>query len=123
MAVNVADWSVETAATVAVKVAVVAPAATLTEAGTVTAALLLDKVTVVPLLGAAVLRVTVQESVPGPTTELLAQVSALGAGVTTATPVPLKLTVAVLSVVELVVTVNCPVAAPAAVGLNCTVTL
>jgi hypothetical protein len=37
-----------------------------------------------------------------------------------ATPVPLKATVAVLPVVELLLIVSCPVAAPAAVGRNCT---
>ncbi len=41
------------------KVAVVLPAATTTEEGTVAAALLLDSVTVVPPVGAALVRVTV----------------------------------------------------------------
>jgi hypothetical protein len=36
-----------------------------------------------------------------------------------ATPVPLKATVAVLPLVELLLIVSCPVAAPAAVGRNC----
>ena len=36
-----------------------------------------------------------------------------------ATPVPLKDTVAVLPLVELLLMVSCPVAAPAAVGRNC----
>jgi len=36
-----------------------------------------------------------------------------------ATPVPLKATAAVLPLVELLLIVNCPVAAPAAVGRNC----
>ena len=44
---------------VTVKVAVVAPAATLTLAGTVAAALLLERVTVTPPVGATPLRVTV----------------------------------------------------------------
>jgi hypothetical protein len=35
-----------------------------------------------------------------------------------ATPVPLRATVAVLPVVELLVMMSCPVAVPAAVGLN-----
>jgi hypothetical protein len=124
VAVKVTDWEEGTAAgTVAVKVAVVAAAATVTDAGTVTAALLLAKVTAVPPVGAAVPSVTVQEAVPGPTIEPGVQVSALGVGVTTAAPVPLKLTTAVPLSGELLVMVNCPVTAPAAVGANCTVRL
>jgi hypothetical protein len=54
-----------TAAAVAVKAAVVAPAATETEAGTVrTDVLLLDRVTLVPPTGAALERVTVHVVVP-----------------------------------------------------------
>ena len=49
-----------TAAAVAEKVAVVAPAATVTEAGTVRAALWLARVTEEPPAGAACVRVTVQ---------------------------------------------------------------
>ena len=49
---------------VAVKGAVVAPAATVTEAGTVTAELLLASVTASPPAGAAALSVTVHASVP-----------------------------------------------------------
>ena len=45
---------------VALKVAVVAPAATVTEAGTVSRALLLASVTLVPPVGAAWVTVTVQ---------------------------------------------------------------
>jgi hypothetical protein len=48
------------AAAVAVKVAVVAPAVTVTDAGTVSEALLLASVTIEPPTGATVLRVTVQ---------------------------------------------------------------
>ena len=57
--------SLVTAAAVAVKVAEVAPAATVTEAGTVTAVLSLESVTVAPPVGAAAVRVTVQPLVPG----------------------------------------------------------
>ena len=46
-------------AAVALKVAVVAPAAIVTEAGTVSRALLLPTVTVLPLAGAAWMKVTV----------------------------------------------------------------
>jgi hypothetical protein len=55
----VADVVELTAVVVTVKVAVVAPAATVTLAGTVADALLLDKLTAVPPVGAALLRVTV----------------------------------------------------------------
>ena len=55
----VADAVLATAVVVTVKVAVVAPAATVTLAGTVTAALLLDKVTDNPPVGAALPKVTV----------------------------------------------------------------
>ena len=53
VAVTVAVWEVVRVPAVAVKVAVVAEAGTLTEAGTVKAALLLARVTELPPLGAA----------------------------------------------------------------------
>jgi hypothetical protein len=89
-----------TADTVAVKVALVAPAATVTEAGTVTAVALLASVTTCPLLPAAAPTVTVQESVPTPVidafeqlSELGATVSVVGAGVVTGeVPLPLLAT-------------------------------
>jgi len=66
VAVKVAVVAVLTAVTVAEKLAVVVPADTVTEAGTVTALLLLASVTACPLVGAAELSVTVQLSVPAP---------------------------------------------------------
>lgn len=74
--VTVAVSAVVTAATVAVKPTVEALAGTVTEAGTVTAPLLLDKSTATPPLDAAPLSVTVQESVPDPLTVPLLQESA-----------------------------------------------
>ena len=53
-----------TAATVAVKLAEVAPAVTVTDEGTVTEAELLARFTVNPPVGAAAVNVTVQVSVP-----------------------------------------------------------
>ena len=53
LAVRVALWVVVNVAAVAVKVAEVAVASTLTEAGTVRAELLLARVTVLPPVGAA----------------------------------------------------------------------
>ncbi len=75
LAVKVALWAVVTEETVAVKAAVVAPAATITVAGTVAALLLLAKLTVNPPLGAAALSATVQESVPAPVIDPLAQLN------------------------------------------------
>jgi hypothetical protein len=106
-----------TAVTAAEKLALVAPDATVTEAGTVTAALLLARFTVNPLLAAAAFRVTVQLSVPAPVIELEAQVNPVSTG----TPVPLSATLVVVPVDELLVRVSVPLAAPAAVGSNCTV--
>ena len=54
-------------------------AGTVTKAGTVTEALLLERFTVSPPLGAAPFSVTVQASVPDPAIDELAQVSALSA--------------------------------------------
>ena len=103
---------------VAVKAAVVAPLATVTDAGTVTALLLLLRLTVRPPLFAAAVRVTVQASVVAPVSELLLQETALSAG--TSWPVPLRLTVAVPPEVALLEMVSVPVAAPAVVGSKVT---
>jgi hypothetical protein len=76
-AVRVAVCAVLTAEAVAVKLALVAPEATTTEAGTFTAVLLLARVTANPLLPAAAVSVTVQASVPAPVSDPLPQVSPL----------------------------------------------
>ena len=70
----------ETAPAVARNTALVDPAATVTEAGTVSAALLSESATTRPPVGAAALRVTVQEVVPPAVTEVGAQESVLGTG-------------------------------------------
>ena len=64
--------------TVAVKGALVSPAPTLTLAGTVMLALLLDRVTVAPPPGAGAVRVTVQLEVPGAFTVAGEQLKLLG---------------------------------------------
>jgi hypothetical protein len=119
LAVRVAVCAVLAEETVAVKVAVVEPAATVTEVGTVTDELLLARLTAKPPVGAAAFRVTVQLSVPAPVIELLAQLSALSTG----TPVPLRLTTVEVPLEELLVMVSEPEAAPAVVGSNCTVSV
>jgi hypothetical protein len=108
---------VETDDTVAVKLPLVAPAGTVTEAGTVTAVLLLARLTTNPPVGAATFNAAVQLSDPAPVIDELAQVRLLNTG----TPVPLRLTTVEEPVEELLDSVNWPLSAPAAVGANCRV--
>jgi hypothetical protein len=120
VAVSVADCVEATAATVAEKLAEVAPAGTVTELGTATAASLLPRATTRPPVGAAAVSDTEQESVPADAYELVAQLIALSAAVEVA-PVPLRLTVAVLPAAALLVMVNCPLALPDVAGSKFTV--
>jgi hypothetical protein len=113
-AVSTAVWALVTAVTFAEKAALVAVAGTVTEAGTVTALLLLVMDTLSPPVGAEPDRVTVQASVSDPVIEVLPQETALTVGVVVV-PVPLRLTVAVGALLAMV---SCPVAEPALVGLN-----
>ena len=95
-------------------------AGTVTVLGTVTAELLLDRFTVSPSLGAEAVRVTVQASVPDPVMAPLLQFSALNAAEPVpVVPVPLRVITGVPVVEDLVAIVSCPVAVPAAAGLNC----
>jgi len=114
LAVRVVVCTVLTEETVAVKLAVVEPAATVTEAGTVTDELLLARFTVNPPVAAAAFRVTVQLSVPDPVNDPLVQLSPLNTG----TPVPLRLTRVEVPLEELLVIANCPVTGPDTAGLN-----
>ncbi len=125
LAVRVAVCAVPTDETVAVKFAVVEPAATVTEAGTVTDELLLARLTVKPPLGAAALSATVQESVPAPVIDPLAQLNedrfVVGAGAASCraklfvTPLALAVNVAVCAVLtDETVPVNVALLAPAA---------
>jgi hypothetical protein len=119
VAVRVADCVVVTESIVAKKATLVALTGTVTVAGSVTAGLLLERLTFSPPLPAATLRNTVQESVPDPVIEALAQENALsvpGAAV----PVPLSITATGL-VEELLVKVSAPVTAPVAEGSKLTV--
>ena len=79
-AVSVAVCAVETAVIVAVKLALVAPEATVTDDGTVTDALLLVRLTAWPPLGAAAVSVAVQLSVPAPVIDPLVQLRVLSFG-------------------------------------------
>lgn len=100
-----------------VKLAVFAPAKTVTVAGTVAAPLLLATPIANPPVAAAVFSVIVQLSVPAPVIEPLVQLRPVSTGI----PVPVRLTVEVVPVEELLLMVSVPVAEPAAVGVNCTV--
>ena len=114
LALSVAVCTVLTAATAAEKLALVAPAATVTEEGTFTAAVLLIRLIAWPPDGAAVLRVAVQVSVAAFVIEELAQLKLLSS----ACPVPLRIMCEVVPVAESLVRVSTPLAAPALVGLN-----
>jgi hypothetical protein len=94
---------------VAVKLAVVDPAGTVTEAGTATAELLLARFTAKPPLAAAALSVMMQLSVPAPVTEPLAQLNELNSGefaALPAVPTPLSPIVSVPSAVALLPIIN-----------------
>ena len=117
LAVSVTVCALLTAVTVAEKVALEEPEATVTDAGTVTAELLLARFTAKLPLAAAAFSVTEQLSVPAPVIDPLVQLSPLSTG----TPVPPRLIAVEAPVEELLLKVSVPVAAPAAVGSNCTV--
>lgn len=114
VAVRVADCVLVTELTFAVNAAVVAVAGTVTELGTFTAVLLLPSPTLTPPVGAEPDSLTVHESASDPVTDVLLQDTALTVG-DTVVPVPLRLTVAVDALLEIV---NFPVTELAVVGLN-----
>jgi hypothetical protein len=119
LAVSVTDCAELTDETLAVKPALEAAAGTVTEAGTVTALLLLAKPTAKPPVVAAAFSVTVQLSVPVPVIEPLAQLRLVNTG----KPVPLRLIKVEVPLEELLLIVSCPVALPADAGWNCTVSV
>jgi hypothetical protein len=88
LAVRLAVWSVETAATVAVKAALTAPAATVTVAGTVTFELLLARETANPPVRAGALNPTLQAAVPGALTLAGAQETPVKTGTVSKDMVP-----------------------------------
>jgi len=119
LAVSVTVCAGLTDVTVAEKLALLDPDDTVADPGTVTAALLLERVTANPPVAAGAFKVTVQLSVPVLTIVPLTQLNPLSTG----TPVPVKLTTIELPLEELLVRVSVPDAAPAAVGSNCTVSV
>lgn len=114
VAVSVVVCAFETEETVAEKLALVAPAATVTDEGTMTAVLLLARVTAKPPVAAAAFRVTEHVSVPAPVIDELVQEIVLSTG----TPVPVRLIVLEAPEEELLARVSAPVAAPADIGSN-----
>ena len=118
LAVTVSVCVVVTGATVAVNPALVALAGIVTVVGTVTDALLLERLTVNPPEGAAEVSVTVHASVPEPVIDDVAHANPLNAAVTV--PVPDKGSKAVDPLAELLEMESCPVAGPADAGSNCT---
>lgn len=101
LAVRVTDWAVVTEAAFAVKVALLAVAGTKTELGTVTAPLLLARVTLTPPVGAEPERLTEHASASVPVIDVLLQLTPLTVGVTLV-PVPLRLTEALGAVLDIV---------------------
>jgi hypothetical protein len=102
-----------TCATVAVNPALVAPAGTDTEAGTVTARLSLARFTDCPPALAGPFKVTVQLSTPAPVHDVLPQISPLNPAVALAvSPVPLRFTDVVALDDESLAIVSWPLAAP-----------
>ena len=112
---------VETGTVVTVNVAVVAPATTVTDAGTVALALLLERVTLRPPVGAAPLMVTVPVEELPPTTEVGLRTTPETAGGVMVSVAVFELLPNVAVIVDVVVeatvlveTVNVPVVEPAA---------
>ena len=110
VAVSVAVCAVLTAETVAEKLALVAPAATVTEAGTVTAVELLDSVTTWPPVGAAAFSSTLQPSVAAPVTDELIHPNPFSAAEIVIVTLP-------LDVPSALVAVRATAADPAVVGV------
>jgi hypothetical protein len=121
--------SVLTAAAVAVNAALVAPEATVTEAGTVTLPLRLDKLTKSPPLGAAAVRLTMHVLVPAPVSDAGLQLIPAGTTVTVGTTTAIAPPVAVAGIEspvrEATTTFVIPIGTDAAEGIgdNVAVTL
>jgi hypothetical protein len=92
VAVSVTVCDAVTAVATAVKVVFVAPDGTVTDAGTVIAALLLERFTVNPVLAAAAVNFTVQTSLEAPIRDVLAQLRLEREGVDEPEPFPCNFT-------------------------------
>jgi len=127
VAVSVTVCEAVTLDTVAAKPALVAPEGTDTEGGTVTAPLLLSRLTVKPALGAGAVNVTLQESVPAPIIDEFAQLKPDKEAVVEAEPLPCNFTEPPTFTFVLVIafTLSCPVESVADPGSyrTCTVML
>ncbi len=108
-AVSVAVCAVVTAVTVAVNAALLAPAATITDAGTVTAELLLVRATVCPPGPAGELNVTPQATVPAPVIDPVPQLTPVSTPGATAAPLS---AIAIVLPAAFVVSVTLPVFGP-----------
>lgn len=116
LAVMFAVCAVATEETVAENPALFAFAGTVTELGTLTAALLLDSLTLNPPVDAGAVSVTVHASVPVAVKVEVVQASAVSAVLMV--PVPLRPTVLVGLVAELLLMISIPVATPDPAGTN-----
>lgn len=121
-AVNVAVCAVLTAVAVAVKLPLVDPPAICTEGETVTAELLLARLTLIPPDGALALTVTVHASVAAPVSELVEQFNEDTDGRIAIVPLPLSPTGSVPPLMAFDVKRRVPDSAAFVVGANCTVT-
>jgi hypothetical protein len=120
LAVRVAVCDEATDDTVAVKIALVAFAGTVTDAGTITAESLLARLTAIPPAGAASVRLTVQASDPEPVIEALVHETV--PTVSVATPAAVMLTT-MLPCDELLVIVSTPVNELTWGDVNCKVSV
>jgi hypothetical protein len=110
----------------AVKLAAVDPSAIVTEAGKLTEALSLVKLTANPPLVAAALSSTVQLSIAGPVTVASTQLNELnsgGPGVVAAVPIPLSRTTRVSLATPSLTIVISPVVTPITAGVKFTLKL
>jgi hypothetical protein len=103
--------------TVATKLALVALSATVTDAGTVTVLLLLERLTRIPPAGAGPLNATVHVIEPEAIIDELLQVKELKPTKVEVVPLPCSLTFAMVIVESVVMTLNWPVASVPGLGL------
>jgi hypothetical protein len=121
VAVRVTVCDAVTAVATAVKFTLVAPDATVTDAGTEIALLLLERFTVNPVLDAAAVNFTVQTSLAAPMRDVLEQLMLDREGVDPPEPLPCSFTqpdVVLVLLVLSAVTLSCPVESEVDPGSN-----